>query len=104
MADTVNWYGASGRGYTYYAIDTGLQSKPGNYVFAKRSQSGGWIPVYIGQTEDLESRLSGHEKLPCVKRNGGTHIHAHISSADAKVRRAEEADLLAKHDPPCNKE
>ena len=106
MADeTVNWPGASGKKNKYWvhSLDTTFKDTAGNYVFAKKTSSGKWTPVYIGETESLNDRLPNHEKLPCVRQNGGTHIHAHTSGGQ-KVRREEESDLLANFNPPCNKE
>jgi hypothetical protein len=40
--------------------------------------------------KSLKDRLSNHDKLPCVKRHGGTHIHAHTTSGGQDVRRDEE--------------
>ncbi len=106
MADPINWPGKSGKKYRYwiYSMETLWKSEPGNYIFAKKTSSGKWTPVYMGETDNLANRLPDHEKLPCVRRNGGTHIHTHTNSGGASVRRAEEADLLANFDPPCNKE
>ena len=103
---TIMWPGASGKEYKYwiYRIGTTFKDTPGNYIFAKESSPGRWTPIYIGETESLRDRLSNHDKMPCVKRHGGTHIHAHTTSGGQDVRRAEESDLLAKWDPPCNKE
>jgi hypothetical protein len=103
---TIMWPGASGKEYKYWihSINTSFKDSPGNYIFSKETSRGYWTPIYIGETDSLKKRLSNHEKMPCVKRYGGTHIHAHTSSSDEKVRRAEESDLLAKWDPPCNKE
>ena len=100
------WTGSSGEKYEYliYEIDTSFKNKPSNYIFAKETSPKEWLPVYIGETYLLADRLSNHEKLPCVKRNGGTHIHVHISSSDEEIRRSEEVDLIEKWDPPCNKE
>ena len=106
MADQISWPGKSGKKYRYgiYSMETLWKSQPGNYIFAKKTSSGKWTPVYIGETDNLADRLPGHEKLSCVRRNGGTQIHAHTNSGGARARRAEEADLLANFDPPCNKE
>lgn len=103
---TISWTGMSGQKYNYwvYRIGTTFKDKPGNYIFAKVSTPGKWLPLYIGETDSLAERIPNHEKLPCVKRNGGTHIHVHISSSSETTRRTEESDLIAKWDPPCNKE
>ncbi|MDA2933471.1 hypothetical protein MYX82_03920 [Acidobacteria bacterium AH-259-D05] len=103
---TIMWPGASGEQYRYWISDmnSSFKDEPGNYIFAKETSPNRWTPIYIGQTESLKNRLTDHEKLPCIKRHGGTHIHAHTTPGGEQVREAEEADLLAKWDPPCNKE
>jgi len=103
---TIMWPGASGKEYKYwiYPIGTTFKESPGNYIFTKETSPDRYSPIYIGEAENLEDRFANHEKMPCVKRNGGTHIHTHISSSDMTVRRAEESDLLGKWVSPCNKE
>ena len=99
---TASWTGKSGKTYSYtvYGIGTDWHDVGGNYIFAKLV-SGRWAAVYIGETQSFKDRLPNHEQLPCVRRNGGTHIHAHINS-DAQARLNEEADLLGNNQPPCN--
>ncbi len=108
MADqgTINWPGASGREYKHwiYPIGTSFKDEPGNYVFAKETSPGRWTPIYVGETESLRDRLPNHEKLRCVLGNGGTHIHAHVTSGGQQARLAEEADLRWKWNPPCNEQ
>jgi hypothetical protein len=107
MADqTILWPGASGKQYQYWISPIGMTfvDEPGNYIFTKETSPNHWIPLYIGQTESLRNRLTDHEKLPCIQQYGGTNIHAHTTSGGEEVRKAEETDLLAKWDPPCNKE
>lgn len=103
---TILWSGVSGRKYKYWIhdMDTTFKDSPGNYIFAKETSPGYWEPLYIGETESLKDRLSNHEKRPCVIRNRGTHIHAHTSSSDEDIRKAEESDLIEKWNPICNKE
>ena len=105
-AETVLWPGASGEQFKYwvYTIGASFKEEAGNYIFAKKTLDGRCTPIYIGETNNLQTSLPNHEKLSCVRRNGGTHVHAHLSSSDEEVRRAEESDLLDKWDPPCNKE
>ena len=105
MATTYNWHGASGRRYEYYAHAIGTTSfndVPGNYIFAKHSDSGSASTLYIGQTTSLRDRITAsHEKWPCVTRNGVTHIHQHVNS-NAANRLSEEQDLIQAASPPCN--
>lgn len=97
------WTGKSGKKYEYeiYAMDTSWNDVAGNYIFAKESSPARWQALYIGQTESFADRLPNHEALPCVRRNGGTHVHAHTNQ-DKQARLAEEKDLLASNNPPCN--
>jgi len=102
----IMWPGASGKEYKYwiYPIGTAFKAVPGNYIFAKQTKPNTWTPVYVGETDNLDERLANHEKMPCVKRNGGTHVHAHACSDSVPIRQAEEADIMEKFKPTCNLE
>ena len=109
MADdlTILWDGKSGKEYKYWIHPIGTSFKPvaGNYIFAKETKPNTWSPIYVGETDNLERRLTfNHEKMPCVKRYGGAHVHTHTSSDDEATRRNEEADIGDKWNPPCNLE
>ena len=103
MANEINWPGKSGKQYKYWIhpIDTEFEDKPGNYLYAKDTPNGR-VPLYIGQTSSLEDRLADHEKEPCAKKNGATHVHAHTEHGGEAIRRLEEEDLVQKWDPVCN--
>jgi hypothetical protein len=66
MADeiVVTWPGASGKTYKYYVYRIGhkLKAEAGNYIFARVNQNNRWEPVYIGETDDLDTRVATHEK------------------------------------------
>jgi len=99
----IDWTGGSGKRYRYYIYPLGTRfaTEPGNYIFAKEFRPGHWLPCYIGQTENLGERLVDHEKEPCARMHGATHIHAHVNRVSAS-RSAEETDLIRKWRPPCN--
>jgi len=106
---TIMWSGISGEKYKYWItpIGTSFRAEPGNYIFAKETSPNTWTAIYIGETDNLDRRLSNpddHEKLPCVRRYGGTHIHSHTSVADSVIRRKEESDIRDKWNPQCNLE
>lgn len=103
MADKCKWIGASGKEYLYDIFKIGIDwnDVPGNYIFAYKTEPTVWAPVYIGETESFKDRLPNHPELPCIRRNGGTHIHAHVNQ-NSQGRLDEEADLLKNHNPPCN--
>lgn len=100
--ETCTWTGKSGTVYTYNIrpLDNNWNDVGGNYIFAKETTPTHWTSVYIGQTGSFRDRLPNHEKRPCAIRNGATHIHAHTNGESA--REAEETDLLANHETPCN--
>ena len=106
MADerTIDWKGISGKEYRYriYPIGTTFKKVPGNYVFAKETKQGTFLPIYIGETDDLSERFDNHHKMPCVVENGATHITVHVGETSATVRRTEEKDLREKYNPICN--
>ncbi len=103
MADKCTWMGASGKEYLYdiYPINTDWNDVSGNYIFAKEPSPHKWQAVYIGETESFKDRLPTHNELPCIKRNGGTHVHTHTNS-NSRARLDEEKDLLANNTTPCN--
>ena len=102
---TIDWSGKSGETYRYWIYDIGETFKelPGNYIFAKETKPNIFSPIYIGETENLKERLvSSHEKMPCIERNGVTHICTHTSDQNEATRRAEESDLIELWQPICN--
>jgi len=104
---TMNWEGKSGKKYPYYVYPIGTTFQPiaGNYIFAKETEPNTWAPLYVGETDNLQERLTPyHEKMPCVEHNGGTHVHVHNGTHDDTTRQDEEADIRERWNPPCNLE
>lgn len=102
---TIEWPGQSGKKYKYWIYprhQTFNTGQPGNYIHAREVSPGRFAPIYIGETDDLNKRLSNHEQQDCVDRNGATHLHVHKASADEWDRRAEEKDLILQWQPVCN--
>ena len=103
---TCSWSGKSGTKYIYdiYPINTKWNDIGGNYIFSKRASSSIWNPIYIGETGNLNNRLTKHhEKWNCAILNGATHIHAHVRNSNSRPKRiAEETNLLRNYNTPCN--
>jgi len=101
---TINWVGKLGTKYKYwiYKIDTTFTKSPANYVFAKKSTEGKFSNIYTGETGDISERFDNHHKMPCIKREGATHICVHSSSESKEVRKKEEGDIIANYNPVCN--
>jgi hypothetical protein len=104
QSSSMNWPGQSGKEYQYeiFPVDAAFRPLPGNYIYAKQSEDGGWIPVYIAQTRDLHQRLEGHVKLSDAIANGATHLHAHYCTTTQSARCTEERDLVVRWQPVCN--
>jgi len=94
--ETSEWIGGDGQRYTYYVHSLPEDFTPGklgNYIFAKKSDNGNWVPVYIGQG-DLGVQIGHyHPQLDCINGMGATHVHVHPNDSEW-VRISEEHDLL----------
>lgn len=101
---TMTWTGQSGKGYHYeiYAIETEFRPLPGNYIYARQTEDGSWMPIYVGQTRDMHQRLEGQEKLASAIENGATHIHMHYDTVGQAARCTEERDLIVRWQPSGN--
>ena len=100
---TVTFQGASGNKYdfTAYTTDTQFNEVGAVYIFTKEDNRS-YIPLYIGQTDNLGERIPNHEKWSCVKQNGvNFSICAMVESSEFS-RREIERDLLEMRNPPCN--
>jgi hypothetical protein len=93
--------------FEVYSIDTTFNAVGAVYIFTKRtvdpSGKGTHTFIYIGQTDSLADRIPQHEKWPCIKRNNSNCICTHRDDSE-QSRLKKEADLIAGHDTPCNKE
>jgi hypothetical protein len=100
----INWPGQSGKEYPYeiHPIDAAFRPLPGNYIYAKQSEDGNWVPIYIAQTRALHQRLEGHVTRDDAIANGATHVHVHYDTAGQAARCTEERDLILRWQPVCN--
>ena len=100
---TTTWYGRSGRSYEYELLTIGskLPSRAGNYVFCK-GEGSNRAPVYVGESSDLDARVSNHNEKECIERNGATHISYRLNAGGVDARRAEEKDIRERYNPACN--
>jgi len=92
--------------YTYFAFDlfTDWLEVPANYAFARLAPGlgGGWTVLYFGEAENLRRRIIGHERFLEAIALGATHLLGHRNYAGDEARRAEERDLIARHNPTMN--
>src|SRR5258706_14545895 len=99
-----NWVGQSGTQYPYeiHPLEAAFQPVPANYIYARQSVDGTWVPVYIAQTRALKQRLEGHVGVEDARANGATHIHVHLSTTGQAARCSEQHDLVNEWHPVCN--
>jgi predicted GIY-YIG superfamily endonuclease len=99
---TIQFKGASGTSWTFkiYSKSTKWNPVPCVYVVTKDTSSGHTV-LYVGETEDMADRFSGHHKESCFKRNGWTNVCTYREPSQTK-RRQIEADLLKNRNPVCN--
>ena len=99
--------GASGRNYSFgvYSTDTTFKDIGSVYIFSKRivDQNGRGTHdfLYVGETEELGTRVANHEKWPCVQRNGVNAICIHVDES-SRSRLNKETDLRNSNSTPCN--
>lgn len=100
----IYWKDKSGTNHRFWIYPPGTKFNepcPGIYIYARQTSPHKWIPIYIGQTENVNVRLTNHEQQECVDQNGATHIHVSIITPE-KSRLAIEKDLIEQWKPVCN--
>ena len=99
---TVTFPSGSGTQYSFtaYTADTMFNEVGAVYIFTKRENST-YTRLYVGQTDNLEERISNHEKWPCVRQYGVNSICV-LREDNEFSRRQIESDLLDLGYPPCN--
>ena len=100
MSEQVDWTGESGTTYTFVVVpwpaplDEGYVV--GNYICARQTDHGDWIPVYVGEGDLASPSSETHPCFDLLQERGVTHLHCHLND-DADARRHEARDLLSRH-------
>jgi hypothetical protein len=106
--DTVNLVGKSGRSYPFriYAWKHAFKRLSGVYAVMERviepRRTPTYSTIYVGETENVSSVFSGHEKRECFEMYCANTIGV-FPEQDAAQRAAIADDLRAALDPPCNR-
>lgn len=102
----IHWEGQSGREYGYWILPITDRDRliraPGNFILTKKTKSGIWDPVYIGQAADLGAEFLDPAALECARTRNASHIHVHASEEDPRARQEEVSDLCRFWAPECN--
>lgn len=96
--------GDSGARYIFeiYTLDTNFRDDfAAVYIFSRQTAVLSHIPIYIGETDELGTCIRNHEKWPCVRRNGVTHICI-FGEHRRRARKKMAQDLIEHYDPTCN--
>jgi hypothetical protein len=99
----IYWKDKSGTSHRFWIYPRGTKFNepcPGIYIYAKETSPHKWTPIYIGQTENVNVRLTNDEQ-ECIDQNGATHIHVSIITSE-KSRLAITNDLIEQWKPICN--
>jgi excinuclease UvrABC nuclease subunit len=106
MATPLDWPGQSGSTYRYWPLlsleAASIKPEAGNYMFVKALANGNYLPVYIGQADNLRTRLPNHERMQDAIKAGATLVYAHTNSAAESARLNEEQDLIQRWNPVLN--
>ena len=78
--------------------------RAGIFVYAKRLRDGQWQALYIGETGNLQNRLSFNEIAADALLSGATDIHVMLLDGDAKVRRDLCEKFIFTNRPPLNEQ
>ena len=104
-APYIDWQGQSGKAYRYVFLDLtqGINAIAINYAFVKHVGDNWFKPLYFGETDNAQDRITGaHEKWAPAIALGMTHVMAHSTPGGEMNRRSEERDLIARWQPPLN--
>jgi hypothetical protein len=77
--------------------------KPGVFIYARR-KGPEWQALYIGESANLEARLSFNEIAADALLSGATDIHILLTGSDATLRRDMTDRLIGTNRPPLNEE
>ena len=80
------WPLGNGKTLEFFIFDpatTTWKALAGLYIFAGKTGPTDWTAYYVGQTEDLGSRLQNHEQWPSAVRHGATHVHTLVVPQEA---------------------
>jgi hypothetical protein len=98
-----------GRKYPHFVQDISVRwyAFPANYAFARLvpdiGGGGSCIILYLGEAEDMSTRMRRHERLrEAMADHGATHTLYHPNFVGVEARRAVERDLIDFYNPVMN--
>lgn len=102
------WEGKSGTAYTFgvYKKEDCTEDIACVYIYTYLNHDSDLAKVYVGQTEQLATRISQHDRgdddsCRCIQRSGATHICVYREGSEEK-RRSIETDIMNNYKWECN--
>lgn len=101
--DVIHVTGISKKQYTFevYQKHLSWNSVAGVYLILRKNQNGNYLPIYVGETENLGERFQDHHKMACFEKNGWTNL-GFLHEKNEHNRLAIEQDILKNFNWICN--
>lgn len=101
LIDTLEVKDSHGHKYVFglFSKDTQFDDVSAIYIFVKQ-QKGEYFPLYIGQSTELGTRLSNHEKKAELARAGFTHYL--VREFDESELDEKEKSFILQYTPKFN--
>lgn len=79
-----------------------LMARSGVYVILGRtSQAANWNVVDVGESGNIQDRVSNHDREPCWLGQGHGQLAVAAIYVDQRNRMLIERELRAQYNPPC---
>jgi hypothetical protein len=78
--------------------------QPGIFIYARRGADGQWQSLFIGETGNLQNRLSFNEIAADALMSGATDIHVLLTEGDQSLRRDTCEKLIFTNRPSLNED
>ena len=85
-----------------FGNDNNLQARSGVYVIlGRRNHASNWSVEDVGESENVQKRVSNHDRAPCWRGQGHTELSVAAIYSDERNRMLIERQLRAQFNPPC---
>lgn len=85
-----------------FGNESGLLAHSGVYiVLGRTNQASNWDVVDVGESENIQDRVSNHDRSPCWRGLGHATLAVAAIYADERNRMLIERELRGQYDPPC---
>jgi hypothetical protein len=75
---------------------------PAVYVLARTAAHGAWVPLYVGEADNLREHMASLPVRSAAQRQGMDAVHVHFFTGPGDQRRALARALIKTLAPPLN--